>query len=92
MANSAELMTAYISQLNPMEQKVMNIATSHLESSFSLSKSIGFQEWLKAQIQTAELAKPEASHAKPSQALKPPAIPKPIRKKIRIMESPMPPV
>lgn len=35
----------YIDQLNPMEQKVLNIARSHLETSFSLEKSIGFQEW-----------------------------------------------
>ncbi len=35
---------AYISQLTPMEKKVLEIAKSHLESSFSLEKSIGFQE------------------------------------------------
>lgn len=38
---------AYIAQLSEMEKKVLNIATLHLESSFSLVKSIGFQEWLK---------------------------------------------
>jgi hypothetical protein len=38
---------AYIAQLSEMEKKVLHIATSHLESSFSLVKSIGFQEWLK---------------------------------------------
>jgi hypothetical protein len=38
---------AYISQLTPMEKKVLEIAKSHLESSFSLEKSIGFQEWKK---------------------------------------------
>jgi hypothetical protein len=37
----------YIAQLSEMEKKVLHIATSHLESSFSLVKSIGFQEWLK---------------------------------------------
>ena len=35
----------YIRQLNPMEQKVLHIARTHLETSFSLEKSIGFQEW-----------------------------------------------
>ena len=40
---------AYIAQLSEMEKKVLHIATSHLESSFSLVKSIGFQEWLKGQ-------------------------------------------
>jgi hypothetical protein len=40
---------AYIAQLSEMEKKVLNIATLHLESSFSLVKSIGFQEWLNQQ-------------------------------------------
>ena len=38
---------AYIEQLSPMEKKVLEIAMSHLESSFSLEKSIGYQEWKK---------------------------------------------
>lgn len=42
---------AYIAQLSEMEKKVLHIATSHLESSFSLVKSIGFQEWLQEQKQ-----------------------------------------
>lgn len=37
----------YIAQLSPMEKKVLEIAKSHLESSFSLEKSIGYQEWKK---------------------------------------------
>ena len=36
---------AYIAQLSPMEQKVLEIAMSHLETSFSIEKSIGFQNW-----------------------------------------------
>jgi len=36
-----------MAQLSPMEKKVLEIATSHLESSFSLEKSIGFQNWKK---------------------------------------------
>jgi hypothetical protein len=39
----------YLAQLSPLEKKVLHIAQSHLETSFSLEKSIGFQEWLKAQ-------------------------------------------
>lgn len=35
----------YISQLNPKEMKAYHIAQSHLESSFSLEKSIGFKEF-----------------------------------------------
>ena len=38
---------AYLAQLTPQEQKVLKIAREHLESSFSLVKSIGFQDWLK---------------------------------------------
>lgn len=38
---------AYLAQLTPQEQKVLKIAQEHLESSFSLVKSIGFQDWLK---------------------------------------------
>ena len=44
----------YISQLSPTEQKVLHIAVSHLETSFSLSKSIGFQEWLRAKNKTQQ--------------------------------------
>jgi len=39
----------YIAQLTPMEQNVLRIAQSHLESSFHLVKSIGFQEWKSKQ-------------------------------------------
>jgi hypothetical protein len=49
-------LTAYISQLNPMEQKVLQIAASHLETSFSLTKSIGFQEWQAEQRKQAPAA------------------------------------
>ena len=42
-----ELYEAYMAQLSPMEKKVLEIAKSHLESSFSLEKSIGFQNWKK---------------------------------------------
>ena len=51
-------MAAYIAQLTPMEQKILNIAASHLETSFSLSKSIGFLEWQKEQHKQAQ---PQAS-------------------------------
>ena len=36
---------AYIAQLTPQEQKVLKIAMEHLETSFNLTKSIGFKEW-----------------------------------------------
>ena len=64
-------LAAYISQLNPMEQKVLQIAASHLETSFSLAKSIGFQEW-QAEQQQAE---------QPAPAVEPQA---PIQRKIKL--------
>ena len=77
------LESAYVAQLNPMEQKILNIAASHLETSFSLSKSIGFLEWQKEQHKQAQpqastsTAAPSTSAAAPSTAEAP-------RKKIKI--------
>jgi len=42
------LVDIYISQLNDIEKKVLTIAKEHLETSFSLEKSIGFKQWLKS--------------------------------------------
>lgn len=39
----------YISSLSPLEKKTLEIAQSHLESSFNLQKSIGFMKWKEAQ-------------------------------------------
>ena len=36
---------AYIDQLSPREKHVLKIAQEHLETSFSLDKSIGFKMW-----------------------------------------------
>ncbi len=70
--------SAYIAQLNPMEQKILQIARSHLETSFSLNKSIGFQEWQAQQQQ-----------AQPIQAQEPQQAPKPlIKRKIKIKSKP----
>tara|TARA_Y100001937_G_C6916498_1_gene239836 strand:- start:16 stop:210 length:195 start_codon:yes stop_codon:yes gene_type:complete len=38
---------AYISELSEQEKLVMKIAQEHLETSFDITKSIGFQEWQK---------------------------------------------
>jgi len=45
---------AYIAQLTPQEQKVLKIAMEHLETSFNLSKSIGFKEWQAQQAQAQQ--------------------------------------
>jgi hypothetical protein len=51
---------AYIDQLTPQEQKVLKIAMEHLETSFNLTKSIGFKEWQaqQAQAQQAQAQQP----------------------------------
>ena len=37
----------YISQLSTQEKLVLQIASSHLETSFDITKSIGYIEWLQ---------------------------------------------
>ena len=44
-----EQIEAYIQQLTEIDKKVMQIAKDHLETSFSLENSIGFQKWIKTQ-------------------------------------------
>ena len=44
-----ELEQKYIQTLSTIEKKGYEIAKSHLGSSFSLKKSIGFKEWKKNQ-------------------------------------------
>lgn len=39
----------YISQLSDIEKKVLSIAKDHLDTSFSIEKSLGFKEWLEKQ-------------------------------------------
>tara|TARA_B100000686_G_C16616313_1_gene876646 strand:- start:52 stop:198 length:147 start_codon:yes stop_codon:yes gene_type:complete len=41
------LLEEYINQLDDKEREVYVIAKEHLESSFSLEKSIGYLKWLK---------------------------------------------
>ena len=45
----------YISQLSDMEKIVLKIAQEHLETSFSLEKSIGFKSWLALQAKQAQV-------------------------------------
>ncbi len=84
-ANASE--SAYIAQLNPMEQKILKIAQSHLETSFSLNKSIGFQEWQKAQKPAEQQAPAEhpAEHPAEQQSKPPPVL---IKRKIKIKSTP----
>lgn len=41
------LVVRYIESLSDLECKAMKIAEDHLETSFHITKSIGFQKWLK---------------------------------------------
>ncbi len=90
-------MIAYLAQLTPMEQMVLQIAASHLETSFNLVKSIGYQEWLAAnqkapsnlepaQAQApSKLAEPAQAQALEKQAPEKQAPEKPIKKKTRFI-------
>ncbi len=44
-----ELINKYKQQLSKQEKLVLDIAISHLETSFDISKSIGFVNWKKQQ-------------------------------------------
>ena len=68
---SQKEIAAYLLQLSPMEKQILNIAKTHLETSFSLVKSIGFQEWQAEQAQAqaqAEQAQAEQAQAQAEQA------------------------
>ena len=39
---------AYVEQLTPLEKTVLLIAQGHLETSFSLENSIGFNAWVRS--------------------------------------------
>lgn len=42
-----EQIKEYVKSLNELELKAMKIARDHLETSFNIVKSIGFQKWKK---------------------------------------------
>ena len=44
-----QLINVYIEQMTEQQKKVMEIARVHLQSSFSIVKSIGFKEWVAQQ-------------------------------------------
>lgn len=44
--NTEELIEEYKTSMTEQERLVLNIAIEHLESSFSIEKSIGYLEWL----------------------------------------------
>ncbi len=47
METEKKVETEYINSLTEIEKKGYEIAKSHLGSSFSLKKSIGFKQWKK---------------------------------------------
>ena len=72
---SQKEIAAYLLQLSPMEKQILNIAETHLETSFSLVKSIGFQEW-QAQAQAQAQAEQAQAQSEQAQAASlPPAPP-----------------
>ena len=44
--NTDKLIEEYKTTMTEQERLVLNIAMDHLESSFSIEKSIGYLEWL----------------------------------------------
>ena len=49
-----QLVTEYIDQMTEQQRKVMAIALDHLQSSFSVVKSIGFKQWVAARKERGE--------------------------------------
>ena len=49
MKTKEHYLAKYLAQLTPIEKTVYKIAQEHLETSFSLEKSIGFKEWYDTQ-------------------------------------------
>ena len=47
IAEKKALYDEYLGQLSEKEKLAYEIAKSHLKSSFSLERSIGYMEWLK---------------------------------------------
>ena len=68
MPSLTEQLDAYVKQLTPMEKKVLQIATEHLETSFSLENSIGFIKWKQAQVQAEAPAQVQAQAQAPAPA------------------------
>ena len=70
--SQSTLITAYLAQLTPQEQRVLKIAREHLESSFTLEKSIGFLEWqaqvLSEKQQAQVLSEKQQAQAQQAQA------------------------
>lgn len=49
-----QLVTEYIDQMTEQQRKVLDIALDHLQSSFSIAKSIGFNQWIAAKKERGE--------------------------------------
>ena len=72
---SQKEIAAYLLQLSPMEKQILNIAETHLETSFSLVKSIGFQEWQAEQAQAQAQAEQAQAQSEQAQAASMPPAP-----------------
>ena len=43
---------AYLQEMNDIQRKAYSIAFDHLESSFDIVRSNGFQDWIKKRVNT----------------------------------------
>ena len=50
-----QLLKEYVNSFTEKEKKAYDIASSHLGSSFSLEKSVGFIQWLKLRLADASV-------------------------------------
>ena len=46
-----EIVDSYVKEMNPTEKKTYEIAKEHLESSFSIEKSIGFIKYCEEELE-----------------------------------------
>jgi hypothetical protein len=53
-ANQLRLIDKYLQQMTSIEKKTYEIAKEHLESSFSLEKSIGFMKYCEEELNIEE--------------------------------------
>lgn len=55
------LINDYISSLNEQERLVMSIAEEHLDTSFDIEKSIGFQYWYQKHNKSSKVEENKSS-------------------------------
>ena len=77
----------YIAQLNEQEKEVLAIAKDHLEDSFDIERSLGYQDWKKTQFTKKKEEKKDVCMSMPCKKIQ--TMPKkPRRKRLKIVSRP----